>query len=234
MIRTLVEYTFVDGMKYAEFVGLNSDTKPTDDFLITGSKYTAVDTGVECLFDEESKTWIPQNSGNGKTAITGATVTLGSAVTYDGTEKTKSVSSVKIGTTTLTVNTDYIITDNKATEVGDYTLHIVGIGSYTGVLSEAWSIGKGSGSVTASPDTLALTDTAGTSTLTVVGDGAVSVASSAEDVATAEVSGTTVTVTPVGVGSATITVILAGSDHYTGGTDTIAVTVSEPDPDPEP
>ena len=35
----------------------------------------------------------------------------------------------------------------------------------------------------------------------------------------------TVTVTPVGAGNATITVTLAENEHYTGGTDTIAVTV---------
>ena len=148
---------------------------------------------------------------------------------YDGTQKTKSVSSVVVGTTTLTENTDYIVKDNTGTEIGNYVLHIVGIGSYTGVLSEDWSIEKGDGSVTASPDTLSLTAGSddGTSILSVTGDGVINVSSSAEAVATAEVSGTTVTVHPLAEGSATITVTMAASDHYTTASDTISVTVAE-------
>lgn len=226
MIRKLVDRYFNEDDKYSEMFGLSTDDKPVDG-LITGSKFIEVDTGIVYLFDEESQTWTPSNSGNGKTNIKGATVTLGSAVKYDGTEKTKAVSSVVLGTTTLTENTDYIVKDNKATDIGNYTLHIVGIGSYTGVLSEAWSIGIGDGSVSASPDSLSLTAGSddGTSTLTVTGDGAISVSSSAEAVATAEVSGTTVTVHPLAEGSATITVTMAATDHYTTASDTISVTV---------
>ena len=231
MIRELVRRTYTDGLAYAEYAGLSTDGKPTAG-IITGSKLTEADTGIEYRFDEESKSWFPQNSGNGKTSIVGATVTLGSAVKYDGTEKTKSVSTVKIGATTLTENTDYIVKDNKATEIGSYVLHIVGIGSYTGVIAKDWEIGKGDGSVTASPDSLSLEAGGdnGTSTLTVTGDGEITVESSAEAVATAEVSGTTVTVHPVTEGSATITVTMAASDHYTTASDTISVTVTEPDP----
>ena len=226
MIRKLVDRYFNEDDKYSEMFGLSSDDKPVEG-LITGSKFIEVDTGIEYRFDEESRTWTPQNSGTGKTSIKDATVTLGASVSYDGTEKTKSVSSVKIGATTLTENTDYIVKDNKATEIGNYVLHIVGIGSYTGVLAEDWSIGIGTGAVSASPDSLSLTAGGddGTSTLTITGDGAVSVASSAEAVATAEVSGTTVTVHPLAEGSATITVTMAASDHYTTASDTISVTV---------
>ena len=226
MIRALKYMAFDEDHRYGEFAGLSTDYKPKV-ALITGSKFTEVDTGIIYLFDEESATWTPSNAGNGKTNIAGATVTLGSAVKYDGTEKTKSVSSVKIGATTLTENTDYIVKDNKATDVGNYTLHIVGIGSYTGIIAKDWSIAKGDGSVSASPDSLSLTAEGdnGTSTLTVTGDGAISVSSSAEAVATAEVSGTTVTVHPLAEGSATITVTMAATDHYTTASDTISVTV---------
>ena len=228
MIRAIVERKFTDQKKYVELYGLSTDTKPTTG-IITGSKFTEVDTGIACLFDEESATWTPSNAGNGKTSIVGATVTLGSAVKYDGTEKTKSVSSVKIGATTLTENTDYIVKDNTGIEVGDYTLHIVGIGSYTGIIAEEWSIAKGDGSVSASPDSLSLTAEGddGTSTLTVTGDGPISVSSSAEAVATAEVSDGTVTVHPLTAGSATITVTMTATDHYTTASDTISVTVAE-------
>ena len=228
MIRKLVDRYFNEDNKYAEMFGLSTDDKPVKG-LITGSKFIEVDTGIEYRFDEMSKTWIPQNSGNGKTNISTATVTLGSDLKYDGTKQTKSVSSVVLGTTTLTENTDYIVKDNKGTEIGSYVLHIVGIGSYTGIIAEAWSIGKGDGSVSASPDSLSLTagEDDGTSTLTITGDGPISVSSSAEAVATAEVSDGTVTVHPLTAGSATITVTLAASGNYTGASDTIAVTVAE-------
>ena len=154
-------------------------------------------------------------------------MTLGTALKYTGSQQTQGVSSVVLGETTLTENTDYTVKDNKAFEVGSYTLHIVGKGSYTGVIGKAFTVSKGDGSVSASPDTLTLTEggEAGTSTLTVTGDGTVSVESSAEAVATVELDGTTVTVTPVAGGSATVTVTLAAGDNYTGGTDTISVTV---------
>ena len=228
MVRALIQQKVLPGIWYCEFAGLSSDEKP-DENLLTGSKFQEVDTGIIYLFDEESATWTPSNAGNGKTSIKGATVTLGAAVKYDGTEKTKSVSSVKIGATTLTENTDYIVKDNTGIEVGDYTLHIVGIGSYTGIIAEDWSIAKGDGSVTASPDSLSLTAEGddGTSSLTVTGDGPISVSSSAEAVATAEVSDGTVTVHPLAAGSATITVTMAATGNYTTASDTIAVTVAE-------
>lgn len=228
MIRTLERKAFAGELLLCKFAGNSGDAKPTTG-IITGSSFLEVDTGIEYLFDEVSGGWVAQNTGNGKTSIAGATVTLGSALTYDGTEKTKAVSSVKIGSATLTVTTDYTIEGNNGTEVGDYTMRIKGVGNYTGYIDEAWSIGKGSGGVSASPDSLSLEEggDAGTSTLTVTGDGTeISVSTSAADVATATVEDDTVTVTPVGAGSATITVTLAENEHYTGGTDTISVTVA--------
>ena len=226
MIREIVHRTFADGKAYSEFAGISTDTKPTTG-IITGSKFTEVDTGIEYLFDESFGGWQAQNTGNGRSSISGATVALGSSPKYDGTEKTQTVSSVKIGASTLTENTDYKVQGNNGTEIGAYTLRIVGIGSYAGTLYEVWEIVKGTGSVVASPDSLSLTEgnDAGTSTLTVTGDGAISVSTSAEAVATATVDGTTVTVTPVAEGSATITVTLADGEKYNGGTDTISVTV---------
>ena len=58
----------------------------------------------------------------------------------------------------------------------------------------------------------------------------ISVSSSAEAVATAEVSDGTVTVHPLAAGSATITVTMAATGNYTTASDTIAVTVAEPTP----
>ena len=226
-MRKLVEILFDENKWYIEAVGMSGETKPSEG-IVTGSKFTEADTGIESVFDEESGEWFAQNTGNGRTSIAGATVTLGSSPKYDGTEKTQSVSSVKIGSTTLVANTDYKIKDNKATDIGTYTLHIIGIGSYTGAIAVDFQITKGDGSVTASPDSLSLTEggDAGESSLTVTGDGALSAESSAAAVATAEVIGNKVVVTPAGEGSATITVTLAAGDKYNGGTDTISVTVA--------
>lgn len=235
MIRTLERRAYTGNLLFCKFTGNSGDSKPTTG-IVTGSSFLEVDTGIEYLFDEVSGGWVAQNTGNGKTSITGATVTLGSAVAYDGTEKTKSVSSVKIGATTLTADTDYTITGNKATEPGTYIMQIVGVGEYCGYKDAEWTLAKGSGGVVASPDTLSLEEDgdAGTSTITITGDGtAVSVSTSAADVATATIEDDTVTVTPVGAGSATITVTLAENEHYTGGTDTISVTVAAAENDGE-
>lgn len=226
MVRYIVVEPFMQGLVYAEIVGISTDDKPVTG-IVTGSKYTEVDTGIEYMFDETTGVWTAQNTGNGKTSLAGATVTLGTALKYTGEEQTQTVSSVKIGNTTLTVNTDYEITGNTGTEIGDYTLTVIGKGSYAGAVNKAWSIGTGEGSVSASPSSLTLTagGDAGESALTVTGDGAVSVESSAEAVATASVDGTTVTVTPVAEGSATVTVTLAAGEKYGGDTATISVTV---------
>lgn len=238
MIRKIVESAFSLGLDYIEAYGLSSDDKPVTG-IITGSRFTEVDTGVEYRFDEMTATWIPQNTGNGKTSIVGATVTLGASPAYDGAEKTQAVSSVVIGETTLNASTDYEVIGNKATLPGDYTLYIIGKGSYTGIIPKSYTISKGTGSVAASPDTLTLTEggDAGESALAVTGDGALSVESSDADVATATLEDNTVTVEPVAAGSATVTVTLAEGALYEGATDTISVTVeaaAEPDPEPDP
>ena len=228
MIRTLERKAYTGNLLLCKFAGNSGDSKPTEG-IVTGSVFKEVDTGIEYLFDEVSGGWVAQNTGNGKTSIAGATVTLGSDLTYDGTEKTKAISSVKIGSKTLSSGTDYTVTGNKGTEPGYYTMRIIGTGDYTGYIDKTWTIDRGSGGVVADPDSLSLTEggEAGTSTLTVTGDGdEISVSTSAADVATATVEDDTVTVTPVGAGSATITVTLADNDHYTGGTDTISVTVA--------
>ena len=226
MIRTLERKVFTPDKLLCKFAGNSSDTKPTAG-IVTGSSFIEVDTAKEYLFDEDSQEWNATGSGNGRTSLAGATVTLGSALAYTGSELTQTVSTVKIGSTTLTADTDYKVINNKATEMGTYTLTVVGVGSYTGHEDKEFTIGKGTGSVSASPSSLTLTAEGdeGTSTLTVTGDGEITVESSAAAVATAEVSGTTVTVTPLTEGSATVTVTLAGTDHFTGDTATISVTV---------
>lgn len=226
MIRTLERRGYAEGLMLCKFAGNSSDSKPVNG-LVTGSTFIEVDTGKEYLFDEFTGEWNATGSGNGRTSIEGATITLGSSLAYTGSELTQTVSTVKIGNTTLTADTDYKIVNNKATELGTYTLSVVGVGSYTGHEEKEFTISQGTGSVSASPASLTLTAEGdeGTSALTVTGDGEITVESSAAAVATASVSGTTVTVTPLTEGSATVTVTLAETDHFSGDTATISVTV---------
>ena len=59
MVRLLVDKWFNETTHYIEAAGLSTDSKPTG--VITGSKFTAVDTSKEYRFDEASGQWISQN-----------------------------------------------------------------------------------------------------------------------------------------------------------------------------
>jgi len=230
MIRNIIERS-VANLMYIEAYGLSTDDKPVDG-IITGSKFTEVDTGIESIFDEVSGTWSAVNSGNGKTSIANAVVTLGTALTYTGNEQTQTVSSVKIGDTTLVADTDYKVYDNKATDAGDYTLRIVGKGSYAGGVAKDFSVAKADGSLTPTDDSMELVvGTDGDNAITVVGDGELSAAVDDTAIATAIVTTennvTTLTVTPVAAGSASVTITMADSANYNGTTATVAVTVTE-------
>ena len=227
-------------VNYAEIAGLSSEEKPTEG-LCTGSVFYEVDTNRTFSFDEASGVWYEASSG--KTPLTGATVTLGSALTWTGEELTQAVSSVKLGSTTLTSGTDYTVVKNKATEPGTYTLYVVGKGDYCGAEPKAFTVGLASGSVTADPDTLSLEPggEGAECALSVTGDGELSVESSDGAAAVAELvwvpseaedagegdGSWVVAVAPVGEGTATVTVTLADGAHYAGTTETISVTVAE-------
>ena len=63
MIRKLVDRWFSEDDKYAEMFGLSTDIKPVKG-LITGSKFTEVDTGDVYLFDETGDgTWTKVQAG---------------------------------------------------------------------------------------------------------------------------------------------------------------------------
>ena len=63
MIRALVERAFDSTKMYKEFYGLSTDTKPLAG-IVTGSKFTEVNTGDEYLFDETSSgTWTKVKAG---------------------------------------------------------------------------------------------------------------------------------------------------------------------------
>lgn len=66
MIRRLVDRYFDEDTKYSEMFGLHDDPKPTSG-LITGSKFTEVDTGDVYLYDEigdgTAGTWTKVSAG---------------------------------------------------------------------------------------------------------------------------------------------------------------------------
>ena len=63
MIRAVVNKPFTDDKNYVELFGLNDDNKPTTG-IITGSKFTEVDTGDVYLFAEgDSPTWTKVAAG---------------------------------------------------------------------------------------------------------------------------------------------------------------------------
>lgn len=162
-----------------------------------------------------------------KTSLAGATLTPGPNKTYTGQEQTQT-GTVVSNSVTLVEGQDYTLSGDRGTNAGDYSLVATGINNFAGSVSAPWSIAKIQGSISVSPDTLAI-DGAGstdTATITKVGDGAVSASSSDASVATASVSGDTVTVTAVGAGTATITVTLADGTNYLGASAAIAVEVT--------
>ena len=74
--------------------------------------------------------------------ISGATVTLGAALSYTGALQTQTVASVALNGATLTPNTDYVVIGNTGTAVGSYSLTVLGINKYSGFVAAAWSISK--------------------------------------------------------------------------------------------
>lgn len=63
MVRSIVDRTFVPGKKYIEAYGKSTDDKPLSG-IVTGSKFTEVDTGDVYLFDESGDgTWTKVAAG---------------------------------------------------------------------------------------------------------------------------------------------------------------------------
>ncbi len=75
--------------------------------------------------------------------ISDANITLDGELTYNGTEQTQNVSNVTVDGIQLTVY-DYAISDNKATNAGEYLLTLTADANsnFTGNATANWSIGK--------------------------------------------------------------------------------------------
>ena len=143
--------------------------------------------------------------------ISGATISLGTQKTYNGSEQDVVISKVTVDGTDLTAGSDYTITSgDKATNVGDNTLVIEGKGNYKGTASAKWSlvakdIGDTSVSITLNSASYDYTGSAITFTDYSVRDGSTVVEVKNYD---ATFSGNT------NVGTATLTI--TGKGNYTG------------------
>lgn len=73
--------------------------------------------------------------------LSAVTVNLAHQKSYNGYSQPVNISSVKYGSKTLTDNTDYTITSGStATNVGNTTLTLTGMGNYTGTKTVTWSL----------------------------------------------------------------------------------------------
>lgn len=149
-----------------------------------------------------------------KKDIANATVTLGASLTFNGSAQTQTITSVTLNGETLVEGTDYKVAGNIATDAGNYTLAVMGIGDYTGTLWVDWSIAKAQGSISV-PASVDVVGFAGTQKQVAIvvqsGYGDLVAISSNPEVVTAGVMGTNVMLTLVGSGSATVTVMLVGN-----------------------
>ena len=127
---------------------------------------------------------------------------------------------VTTGTGAGSYNATFTLKDTVGTQWADGT---------TEPKTVTWSIGKAAGSVSLNPQSLTLDTDNPTKTITVTraGTGAISAQSSAPGVASVQVSGTTITVTGLENGSATVTVNVAADSNYNAASPAqCAVTVS--------
>lgn len=151
--------------------------------------------------------------------IANASVTLGASLTFNGSAQEQTIASVTLGGTSLSEGTDYEVTGNIATDAGNYTMAIMGIGDYSGTLWVDWTIAPAQGSISVSETSVDIIGLPGTTKQVTVnitnGYGELVATSSAPNIATAFVSGNTLTITSVAAsvaeGNATITVRLVGN-----------------------
>ena len=115
--------------------GLNATYDVTGDTATNaGDKYTLTVEGTGNFTGTATADW-----SIAKRDITGADITLGTALTYDGTVQTQALASVTAGGVAVTT---YTITNNTGTEAGDYTLTVEGTGNFFGTASAPWNIAR--------------------------------------------------------------------------------------------
>ena len=150
--------------------------------------------------------------------------------TYDGTAKTPSV-TVKDGSTTLVLNTDYTVAYFDNINAGTAKVIITGMGNYTGSRIETFTIGKITPSLSITPTSLSWNaDDSSDKTIYVIrdGDGAVTAEITSGSGISVNTLGTTIVVsrTDMNPGEATITVSVAEGTNHSAASTTCSVSLN--------
>ena len=165
--------------------------------------------------------------GDGKTDITGATVTLSSTkYTYNGKARKPAV-TVILGEKTLKSGTDYTVSYLNNVDAGKATARITGKGEYKGKIDAAFTIRKAAPKLVFAEEEIHKTtlDEAFTNPLTKTTDGSVTFGSEQPDVA--GVNSTNGLVTVEGAGTTVITVTAAEGKNYKAGSAQYTLTVTD-------
>ena len=103
-------------------------------------EYTAVVKADGETYSDTVQSEIPALE---RTSIENARLNIGNtSFEYNGQEQTLTIASVKLNGVKLTEGVDYIVSGNKASESGDYSVVVTGIGAYKGTITRPWSIYK--------------------------------------------------------------------------------------------
>ncbi len=134
---------------------------------------------------------------------------------YDGTYHEPTV-IIKDGEDSLELNTDFTVVYSNNKDVGTAKATITGKGYYTGSIELTFEITKAPASFDVNPLTVSIKPKASTTaTVTYTGDGKVSVTSSDSSIASASITGNTITITGVKAGTTSVTVSVSGEKNYT-------------------
>ena len=74
--------------------------------------------------------------------ITGAVVTLGEKLIYNGREQTQIIASVQLADGTALTDGDYTVSENTGIDAKTYTLTVAGKGNYTGTVKQGFTIAR--------------------------------------------------------------------------------------------
>ena len=132
-----VSVTEIDGLS----VTAGSDYTISGNTGINAGQYTANIAGQGNYTGSTTADW-----SIGPKSITGAAVTLSdTSFDFTGSERSVTVTSVKLGDETLEEGKDYTVTGKLSGKDADtYTVEVTGKGNYTGTVTADWSIGPGS------------------------------------------------------------------------------------------
>ena len=121
----------VEGLPFGVSVASYSGNSATEAGNYTAHANLAYDTANYNAPSIADKPW-----SISRKSISGATVSLGETLVYNGEEQTQLVTGVNVDG----LNVTYTVNGNKGTDVGLYTLTVTGTGNFTGTATAQWKI----------------------------------------------------------------------------------------------